>query len=1140
LAGAIVGAAPALAADGTWNTDAGVGNLNWSNASNWLSTVADGTGSIATFTFNITNNRTITIDGTGSSGSRTIGILNIGDPNGSHQYVIAANNANTLTFDNTGSTNAQVNLTAAANGAGTYSISAPVILADSLDIDNDSNRDFNLTGVVSGFGDIRVVGTANNSVSVQNINNTFTGNLHATSTSRLQIAAGDGSAGNATNDIYLANGAELRLSSGWMMNPRRTIYAAGASRFSVPFALQQNHITGNFLATGLFTSAMGSSTLMLSGNNTFGAGINSETMLIFSSQANIGGSNSAITYSGFGNHGVSIIGSEVTNLTSHAMTFATSFNLDVQDPNNVFTWDKTSSVTGNSSGNTFFTKTGRGTAVVTAIQNFDNVNGNGVDFAMNGGTLRLALLSGGRLKAGSNVAFGGGTLHVLGGGASPQTQTLGNVRLDGGGGTLRVDNANGSGNLTVALGNFNTLNTASSQSPYFPGSSLNIQTANAGTGAIAVTTTEANDVSGIVGGGRVVYNGDDWATSSGGTLSAYGGYTALTPAGTLGTVNYRQTGAGTVTATQSVNTLKISTTLAGQSLVISADQRLSVTTGGVLFTGDDDYSITGGSINGLSGATNSEVAVHHYGDGELTIGSVIVNGNGASTFNKAGTGTLVLAGANLYGGATYVTGGVLSISADANINGAAGVQTNVTSSTSSATVTVSAPSLADGVVVGATMLGRTITAISGTSGAYTITLGNTAGTSLTNQSASFANAANLLLNGGTLRTTATMSLEQIGSGGATGTGGTPSQSQTTTVRRGIVLGGSGGTFDVASGTELTVGGVVSANGAAAAQGALVLTGGGTLHLSGANTFGGGVEINHGVLRLQNNSAINASGFNTVSLGNGAVATLRINGARNIPIAGLSSASANAVVENGATGAATLTVVNGGNNSFAGVLQNGAAGTLALTKGGAGKLTLTNNNTYTGATNIYGGILQVNGSLAATSAVTVADFGTLAGTGSVGNVSVTDGGTVAPGASVGTLTAGDVAFSGGRFAVEVNANNDTADRLNGSDISLGAGVTVFDLSILAGSGAYTESFTIINNTGLNSTTGYFAGLQPLVGTTASFNTGDGLAYTINYAGGTGNDVVIGFTSVPEPGALSLIGLAGAALLGRRRRKSGTLS
>ncbi len=35
----------AHADDGTWNTDAGAGNLNWSNTGNWLGgVVADGTG----------------------------------------------------------------------------------------------------------------------------------------------------------------------------------------------------------------------------------------------------------------------------------------------------------------------------------------------------------------------------------------------------------------------------------------------------------------------------------------------------------------------------------------------------------------------------------------------------------------------------------------------------------------------------------------------------------------------------------------------------------------------------------------------------------------------------------------------------------------------------------------------------------------------------------------------------------------------------------------------------------------------------------------------------------------------------------------------------------------------------------------
>jgi len=70
-------------------------------------------------------------------------------------------------------------------------------------------------------------------------------------------------------------------------------------------------------------------------------------------------------------------------------------------------------------------------------------------------------------------------------------------------------------------------------------------------------------------------------------------------------------------------------------------------------------------------------------------------------------------------------------------------------------------------------------------------------------------------------------------------------------------------------------------------------------------------------------------------------------------------------------------------------------------GGTGTLDLTGGNTYTGDTNIDGGVLKVNGSI--TSNTFVNSGGTLAGTGVVqGNVTNTEG-TVSPGDPTGTLT-----------------------------------------------------------------------------------------------------------------------------------------
>jgi autotransporter-associated beta strand protein len=176
---------------------------------------------------------------------------------------------------------------------------------------------------------------------------------------------------------------------------------------------------------------------------------------------------------------------------------------------------------------------------------------------------------------------------------------------------------------------------------------------------------------------------------------------------------------------------------------------------------------------------------------------------------------------------------------------------------------------------------------------------------------------------------------------------------TLNANRGMIIGPSSGIgsgiIDVAAGTVLSYGGIITSNGSG--TGGLTKAGSGTLLLAGSNQYTGDTAIAAGSLRLDSGTAIPSG------LGKGNVAvtgTLDLYG-NSASINGLSGAG---LVTSGAAGSVTLSA--GGNNqtsTFNGVIQNGS-GSLQLAKTGSGSLTLGGTNTFTGGVTINGGVLRL--------------------------------------------------------------------------------------------------------------------------------------------------------------------------------------
>ena len=162
-----------------------------------------------------------------------------------------------------------------------------------------------------------------------------------------------------------------------------------------------------------------------------------------------------------------------------------------------------------------------------------------------------------------------------------------------------------------------------------------------------------------------------------------------------------------------------------------------------------------------------------------------------------------------------------------------------------------------------------------------------------------------------------------------------------------------------------------------ASGILIKTGGGTLTLSGANTYIGATTVNGGMLKANVASVPGVSGAfglnSAVTLANTAGVILDLNG---------NSAAIGSLTGGGATGgvvsnAAVALTIGGDNTSpaaFTGVITGNGG---SLVKVGTGTLTLNNTDTYTGKTTVSAGTLALgaSGALPNTSGIDLAQGAT---------------------------------------------------------------------------------------------------------------------------------------------------------------------
>ena len=392
---------------------------------------------------------------------------------------------------------------------------------------------------------------------------------------------------------------------------------------------------------------------------------------------------------------------------------------------------------------------------------------------------------------------------------------------------------------------------------------------------------------------------------------------------------------------------------AGLTLLMDGDGNLGAVPGSF----DADYlTFNGGGIWASGSYTiNANRGMTLTGNGfigsrnnrTLTYGGVIT---GSGNLTKNYGGTLLLSGTNTYTGSTIIDEGILSVSSSANLGATPG--------------SVDADNLIlDGGTLRATNSftlddnkGITINSASTiqTDDTVTLTYGGViagsfgyfkTGNGTLLLSGNNTNTSDAVIDGGTLQVTGSIAdASDIYLRSSSGVYDVDSTDTIQTVYgSGSVELASGITLTAGDSTDFTLSGVMSG------AGSFTKAGSGAFTLSAANTYTGDTTISAGTLTVSGTLADTTDVINSGTYDVDATDTIQ-------------SLSGSGAVE--LASGITLTTGDGGDDTVSGVIS----GAGSFTKAGAGTLTFSANNTYTGDTTISAGTLKLTGTLADTTDV----------------------------------------------------------------------------------------------------------------------------------------------------------------------------
>jgi autotransporter-associated beta strand protein len=538
-----------------------------------------------------------------------------------------------------------------------------------------------------------------------------------------------------------------------------------------------------------------------------------------------------------------------------------------------------------------------------------------------------------------------------------------------------------------------------------------------------------------------------WTVNSDGNWSLPGNWTA-----TAGTMPPHKAGdSATFGVSSSLRNVTLNTNESVGGITMSNINSFVIVNAGKTLTLDNSGNgahvfVTGGVSNSIQTAValNDNATVAVSSNQSLSISGAIANASSnPETLTVSGAGTLALSGNNSYGNApgsgfstTNSGTGTLQVgnnnalgAGDVIFTGSGTLQaaaaglivSNNIDIPSGVTLTVSNNGYnftLDGNITDSGALTETGNGKLTLNGNNSYSGNTTINAGVLSISQALANSAAIFLNGGDLLANGTFSLNQP-------------------IYIGPASGSTGATalIDAASGQQLTLDGAIAPNNNSGANN-LTVNGGagnnGTVILGASSTFNGTTVISNGALQVSSPTALQDSTLNYNKQGG-----FLVTDQSAITLAGLIG-SQNLGLTNLGGGGVAMTVNNTVTNIYSGDLYDAGLGG-ALTLGGSSTMILAGTNSYTGATTVSGGVLELSTNAVLACGAANCGGGELIVSG--GSLISTNASSVTYGAAVGLLvSSGSATFLGGVGNVNNKNYNElievTGGTLTATNITLG--------------------------------------------------------------------------------------------------------